>query len=114
VGYNPLDRGCPMVWPDEDNRQHVRVPYERPVRYRPMTVSGLPRLAEPAPRGQIINISNGGMAMRTEGPTAAIGSILTTWVPLCDYPVTIPIPSVVTRVKKEDHGLYFLGLRFLL
>ncbi len=103
-----------MGWPDDDNRQFVRFPYTRPVRYRPMSVSGETPLTEAVPRGQITDISNGGMAIRTEGPTVEIGSILMTWVPLADHPVTIPIPSVVTRVKKDSPGLYHLGLRFLL
>lgn len=84
------------------------------MRYSPVKVSGRSSDTEPVPRGEIVDISNGGMAIRTEEMTLEAGAMVTAWVPIADFPVTVPIPSQVTRVRKESPGLYHLGLRFLL
>lgn len=103
-----------MAWPEDDNRQHARFPYVRPVRYTPLKIVGRPAEAEAVPRGEIMDISNGGMGIRIERPTVEMGAMVMAWVPIDEFPVTIPVPSVVTRVNKESPGLYHLGLRFLL
>lgn len=103
-----------MSWQEDDKRQHARFRYTRPVRYSPLRMSGRSSEPEPVPRGEIVDISNGGMAIRTEGPTLEAGAMVTAWIPIADFPVTVPIPSEVTRVRTESPGLYHLGLRFLL
>jgi len=102
-----------MGWQTEEKRESVRYPYTRPVSYMALGESGRPP-DKVAVHGEILNLSSGGMRIRTERQALEEGTVLQVWFPLSEPPVTIPVLAQVRWVREEMPGEYQVGLRFMI
>ncbi len=96
----------------KEKREAVRSPYHRPVNFLVAGAADAPPHELPS-RGEIVNISQGGMGMRTEQRALQEGAILQAWVPVAEPPVTFPILTQVKWVREDQPGLSQIGLRFM-
>ncbi|NCO67175.1 MAG: PilZ domain-containing protein [Nitrospirae bacterium] len=102
-----------MGWQTEEKRVSIRYPYTRPVSYMALGESGRPP-DKVAVHGEILNLSSGGMRIRTERQALEEGTVLQVWFPLSEPPVTIPVLAQVRWVREEMPGEYQVGLRFMI
>jgi PilZ domain len=96
----------------KEKRETVRIPYRQLVNFLVAESAGAPPNDLPS-RGEIINISQGGMEMRTARRILRAGAILQAWIPVSEPPVTFPILTQVKWVRDDQPGLSHLGLRFM-
>jgi hypothetical protein len=102
-----------MGWQAGEKRVSVRFPYTRPVSYMAMGKSGRPP-DKAAVHGKIVDLSSGGMRIRTERQTIEEGAVLQVWFPLSEPPVTIPVLAQVIWVREDMPVNYQVGLRFMI
>ncbi len=97
----------------EENRKDSRIPYVRPVSY---AVIGqfLHVSSEVALQGMILNISGGGVRIRTDVQPCWEEMMIRAWIPLPQLSVTVPVIAVMRWVKDEDEQVYDIGLEFVL
>lgn len=97
----------------KEKREAVRIFYRQPVNFRVAGAAGAPPHKLPS-RGEILNISRGGMGMRTERRVLGEGALLQAWIPVAEPPVTLPVLTQVRWVRGDQPGLSQIGLRFVL
>jgi hypothetical protein len=97
----------------EKKRVSVRFPYTRPVSYMAMGDYVYPP-DKVAVHGEIVDLSSGGMRIRTERQAIEEGTVLQVWFPVSEPPVTVPILTQVRWVREEMPGNYQVGLRFMM
>ena len=97
----------------KERRLSRRFLYKHPIRY--MAMGDLKRPPDEAPRiGDVVDLSDGGMRIRTAEPGLGKGFILKLWLPVSEVEVSVPVLSEVRWVKEERPGGYHAGLRFMM
>ncbi len=101
-----------MAWQVAEKRLDVRFPYTHPVSY---ITTGGPRHfpTEVTLQGEIVDLSNGGIGIRTEGRVLEEGNVVRARIPVSDSTVAMPVLSQVRWVREERVGVYLAGLRFV-
>jgi len=102
-----------MDWQGEKKRVSDRFPYTRPVSYMAMGSRVYPP-DKVAVHGEIVDLSSGGMRIRTKRQALEEGAVLQVWFPISEPPVTVPVLAQVRWVKEEIPGNYQVGLRFVI
>jgi len=104
--YHKLNRTA------EENRKDSRISYFRPVSY---TVIGqdLQISSEAAVLGTIIDISGGGVRIRTDVKPRWEEMMIRAWIPLPQPPLTVPIIAEVRWVNDEKQQVYDIGFQFV-
>jgi len=64
--------------------------------------------------GGIVDVSSGGMRIRTGQDGLEEGAILKVWLPIPEVEVTVAVLTEVRWVKEEAPGNFYAGLRFIL
>ena len=99
----------------EDKRKEVRHVYGRPVTY--MGLVGIPgQVPKEVPlSGTIVDLSNGGVGIETKGYAfLEPGTVVQTWIPVCQAPVNIPVMTRVQWVRDKSPGPnQLVGMKFL-
>ena len=101
-----------MAWQVAENRLDVRFPYTHPVSF---IATGGPRHSptDLVLDGKIVDLSNGGMGIRTQERGLEEGTVVRARVPVSDAPIAVPVLSQVKWVREEGDGVYLAGLRFV-
>jgi hypothetical protein len=95
----------------QECRAHRRYAYGYPVTYQAIETGAPP--TELQSQADILDLSDGGLAIRTAGGGVEIGSVVKVWLPIAGYAVRVPVLTVTTWVHQDPDGCR-LGLRFLL
>lgn len=97
----------------EEKRENMRLPYRCPVSY--VETGGASRRPNGlAARGEILDLSNGGMGMLTEGRAPEEGVVIQSWIPMSYPRINLPVLMQVKWVREERPGAYQVGTRFML
>jgi PilZ domain len=96
----------------EENRKNSRIPYVRPVSY---AVIGqfLHLSSEVAVLGTILNISGGGMRIRTDVQPCWDEMMIHAWIPFPQPPLTVPVIAVARWVRDKKQQVYDIGFEFV-
>ena len=101
------------AWPLVEKRQRGRFAYDRPISFVELGQPG--RFLHLTPiAGRIINLSNGGMQILSDGRALERETVVRVLVPLHDSPVTVPVLGEVQWGQESTPGKWHVGLRFLL
>jgi hypothetical protein len=100
--------------PDTERRQTKRLPFSCPVSI--MTFADAKGPAnEFFARGEVINISSGGMHIRIKNHVIKKGTALRIMIPiLSDFQVTVPVLSEARWTRKDSPDSFRIGVRFLI
>lgn len=95
-----------------ENRLDLRFPYTHPASF---IATGGPRHSptDLVLDGKIVDLSNSGMGIRTQGRALEEGTVVRVRVPVSDAPIAVPVLSQVRWVVEEKAGVYLAGLRFV-
>jgi PilZ domain len=95
-----------MGWPREEKRNVKRILYVRPIGYRAM--GGQPS------HGEILDIGDGGVRIRTAVRPPKKGTAVQVRIPLIELQITVPALGQVRWVKQEGAEVYEMGLLYIL
>ncbi len=96
----------------KERRLNQRFPYEHPIRY--MAMGHLKRPPDEAPRiGGVVDLSNGGMRIRTAKPGLGKGVILRVWLPVSEVEVSVPVIAEVVWMEEQRPATFQAGLMFM-
>lgn len=93
-----------MTWPAKEQREVFRTPYTCPVRYVAMGQAG---------HGEILNLGDGGVRIRTALHRFEIGTMLLAQISFSNPSITVPVFGLVRWVREESGALYEIGLQFV-
>lgn len=91
-------------------RAYKRIPYTGRVSCVVMGES--PRPPREVTKSEILDISDGGMKIRTM--ELNIGDIILVRIPVTDSPVHVPVMTEVQWTRQNTTGTYDAGLRYLI
>ena len=94
-----------MARPGEEKRRAPRHSHASPVTYMgKVSTPGAPSQEVPF-QGTITDLSNGGIAMETQGHSfLEIGMLVQTWLPISSAPVNVPVMVRVQWIRDKDDG----------
>src|SRR6266850_1326462 len=96
----------------EENRKDTRIPYIHPVNY--MVIGQFLHISsEIAFQATILNISGGGMQIRTDVEPCQEEMMVRAWIPLPQPSCTVPVIAVMRWVKDKDEQVYNIGFEFV-
>ena len=95
-----------------ENRKDSRIPYTRPVSF---SVIGqyLHVSSEVAVLGTILDISGGGVRLRTDVQPCWEKMMIRAWIPLPQTPQTVSVIAVMRWVRNEKQQVYDIGFQFV-
>jgi len=95
-----------------ENRKDSRIPYVRPVSY---AVIGQVRniSSKVDVLGTILDISGGGMRIRTDVQPCWEEMLIQAWIPFPQRPFTVSVIAEVRWVRDEKQQIYDIGFQFL-
>lgn len=97
----------------EERRKGVRISYPGPLSYMAMGLAGrIPN--QEILLGEIVDLSKGGMRIRTGRQTLEEGTVVRAEIPVSEPSITVPVLSQVLWIREEKPGNYQVGLRFVL
>jgi hypothetical protein len=94
----------PLRQPEAERRESPRTPYPRSVFYVAMGQLG---------EGEILNMGDGGIRIRTTLQLLDLGTVFRLLIPFSDPNITVPVFGQVRWVSKEGRTRYEIGLQFL-
>ena len=96
----------------KERRLDQRFPYKYPIRY--MAMGDLARPPDEAPNeGGVVDLSNGGMRIRTAKRGLEKGLILRVWLPVSEVEVSVPVLTEVRWIDEETPGTFRAGMTFM-
>ena len=79
-----------------------------------MAMGDLKRPPDEAQReGDVVDLSDGGMKIRTAKPGLGKGVILRVWLPVSEVEVSVPLLAEVRWREEEKPGAFQAGLMFM-
>jgi len=93
-----------MGWPANEQREALRAPYARPVRYVANGQVG---------QGEILNLGDGGARIRTALHRLEVGTMILAQISFSAPAITLPVFGLVRWVSRDGGALYEVGLQFL-
>jgi PilZ domain len=93
-----------LRWPAKEQREALRAPYACPVRYMANGQAG---------QGEILNLGDGGVRIRTALHRIEIGTMMLAQISFSTPPITVPVFGLVRWVSRDGGALYEIGLQFL-
>ena len=96
----------------KERRMGQRFTYKRPIRY--MAMGDLLRTPDEAPiEGGVVDLSDGGMRIRTSSPHLGKGVILKVLLPVSRVDVNVPLLAEVRWKEEEKPDAFQAGLMFM-
>ena len=100
--------------PDTEKRQTKRFPFSCPVSVMTF-LNANDSVNEVFSRGEMIDISRGGMHIRLKNHVIEKGTALRIMIPiLSDVQVTVPVLSEAMWTRKDSPDSFRIGVRFLI
>lgn len=96
----------------KERRLSRRFSYKHPVRY--MAMGDLTRPPNKAANGgDVVDLSDGGMRIRTAKPGLEKGVIFRVWLPVSEVEVSVPVLTEVRWIEEGRTGTFQGGLMFI-
>jgi hypothetical protein len=96
-----------------ESRTDTRIPYIHPVNY--MVIGQFLHISSGiAFQATILNISGGGMLIRTDVEPCREEMMVRAWIPLPHPSRTVPVIAVMRWVKDKDQNVFDIGFEFVL
>jgi hypothetical protein len=96
----------------KERRLNQRFPYKYPVRY--MAFGDFSRPPDKAPiEGGVLDLSNGGMRLKTTNPGFEKRGILKVWLPVSRGKINVPLLAEVRWTEEQPAGTFHAGLMFM-
>ena len=96
----------------KERRSSQRFPYRHPIRY--MAMGDLIRPPDETPSdSDVVDLSNGGMRIRTGKLGLGKGVILKVWLPVSQVEVSVPVLAEVRWAEEQRPATFQAGLMFM-
>ena len=96
-----------------ENRTENRISYVRPLNYT--TIGQYLHLSnEVGLQSTILDISGGGMRIRTDVHPSFDGVMIRAWIPLPQPSIAVPVIATMRWFKEETAQVYNIGFEFVL